>query len=150
MDGQLVLVASSPLHLPTSHCSGPSLFPLRTLFSVHRSPTALQHPQPHRLTTLDSQDLHRNSHTSRRRIAAAAATEDATVPLLPVPKDDPSLTDSTVEATPDPDRSRPYVSIPDTIGGNKSKRRLFGIVPACPFSPQGVLSLPVIDSNTSF
>ena len=90
----------------------------------------------------------------RRRIAAAEEnaedthTADDHEGLTPTiaPPDAPIRNDvTTTLAETDKPSPQPYVHIPDTIGGNKSKRRRIGHALAAPSPPLGVLSLPIID-----
>ena len=86
----------------------------------------------------------------RRRITAA---EDNAQPRTPqanptttttsTPTD--TITTPTVET--EASTPQPYVHIPDTIGGNRSKRRRTSHALAAPSPPTGVLSLPIIDST---
>ena len=99
----------------------------------------------------------------RRRIAAAEADEDRyhsttgqaaeTSPRLTSATTLDEASDTHVLSNDPPpsttittnlDCPQPYVNIPDTIGGNQSKRRRVGIEPSRPSPPQGVLSIPTI------
>ena len=69
--------------------------------------------------------------------AATVALDEASDPHLPSDDSPPSTTINL-------DCPQPYVNIPDTIGGNQSKRRRVGIEPSRPSPSQGVLSIPII------